>query len=187
MLRQTSRLVPFESSRSAGIQLSAELIWMFDGWLELSYGILKRGTPGISDLVVQEGLIDGLQTAGQRRDELWTTTCCEAFLAFPDQPGYHEINLSPNGDWAAYHFEGYRCGQREQALSHPPEIRLNRCDHHLRLDARLPISPWESQGQCPHVGLTVVLEHRQLGISHWALRHAANQPDFHCPSTFLKI
>ena len=40
MLRQASRLVPFEANCSRAIQLSAELIWRIDGWLELSYGVL---------------------------------------------------------------------------------------------------------------------------------------------------
>ena len=187
MLRQASRLVPFEANCSGAIQLSAELIWRIDGWLELSYGVLMQGSSGITDLVVPDGLMDGHQSAGQRKNDLWTTTCCEAFLAFPDQQGYTEINLSTNGDWAVYHFEEYRVGRTDQALVHPPEIRLRRCHHHLRLDARLPISPWGSPWQCPDVGLTMVLEHKQLGMSHWALRHAENEPDFHCPSTFLKI
>ena len=187
MLRQASRLVPFEQRCTQGIQVSAELIWTIDGWLELSYGILMQGGASISDLVLPIGLTDGLQTAGKRCDELWATTCCEAFLSFPDQPGYSEINLSPNGDWAVYSFEGYRSGRREEPLLHPPEIRLQRCHHHLRLDARLPLSPWGSSRLGPDVGLTMIQERRQLGITHWALRHTGDQPDFHCPDTFLRI
>ena len=114
MLLQASRLVPFEPSVPQGLQVSGELIWNRDGQLELSFGVLAAAASGLSELVVPGGLIDGPQAAGQRRDELWTTTCFEAFLAIPDQPGYWEINLAPNGDWALYRFEGYRSGQSQQ-------------------------------------------------------------------------
>ena len=100
MLIQASRLVPFERSVPQGLQVSGELVWSRNGQLELSFGVLAAAASGLNELVVPDGLIDGPQVAGQRRDELWTTTCFEAFLALPDQPGYWEINLAPNGDWA---------------------------------------------------------------------------------------
>ena len=39
MLRQACRLIPFERSIPAGVQISAELVWRREGWLELSYGV----------------------------------------------------------------------------------------------------------------------------------------------------
>ena len=186
MLRQASSLVAFEEQLPEGVRLSAELIWSSDGWLELSYGILMPGSGGISDLVLPEGLIDGEQSAGQRRDHLWESTCCEAFLAIPGEERYWEINLSPNGDWAVYRFDRYRDGQHNQALNSPPVIRLKRRHHQLRLDARLPLSSWLSLGVCQELSLTTVLEDKTMGLSHWALRHDEGKADFHCRSTFLK-
>ena len=186
MLLQASRLVPFERSVPQGLQVSGELIWNRDGQLELSFGVLAAAASGLNELVVPGGLIDGPQMAGQRRDELWTTTCFEAFLAIPDQPGYWEINLAPNGDWALYRFEGYRSGQSQQPLERPPEVTLRRWHHQLRLDARLDLSNWWPDERCPELALTTVLDRGANGISHWALRHGDSRADFHDRSTFLQ-
>ena len=186
MLLQASRLVPFERSVPQGLQVSGELIWNRDGQLELSFGVLAAAASGLNELVVPGGLIDGPQAAGQRRDELWTTTCFEAFLAIPDQPGYWEINLAPNGDWALYRFEGYRSGQSQQPLERPPEVTLRRWHHQLRLDARLNLSNWWPDERCPELALTTVLDRGANGISHWALRHGDSRADFHHRSTFLQ-
>ena len=110
MLRQACRLIPFERSISPGVQISAELVWRRDGWLELSYGILARAAKGIDVLKLPVGLNDGPQQ-GQRKDELWTTTCFEAFISAPGEQRYWEVNLAANGDWAVYRFDGYRSGQ----------------------------------------------------------------------------
>ena len=186
MLLQASRLVPFERSVPQGLQVSGELIWNRDGQLELSFGVLAAAASGLGELVVPGCLIDGPQAAGQRRDELWTTTCFEAFLAIPDQPGYWEINLAPNGDWALYRFEGYRSGQSQQRLDSAPELALHRRHHHLRLDARLALCSWWPDDRCPELALTTVLDRGANGISHWALRHGDSRADFHDRSTFLQ-
>ncbi len=186
MLRQASRLVAFETQVPQGVRLSAELIWSCDGWLELSYGILMPSSEGINDLVLPSGVADGEQSTGQRRDHLWESTCCEAFLALPGEQAYWEINLSPNGDWAIYHFDRYRDGQRNQDLDSPPEIHLKRRHHQLRLDARLPLASWWPTRLCPDLALTAVLETQSMGLSHWALRHDQDKADFHRRSTFLK-
>ena len=186
MLRQASRLEPFEERPDQSIRVSAELIWNSDGWLELSYGILMTTQAGISDLRVPEGLNDGVQGDGQQRDELWTTTCCEAFIAIPGDERYWEINLAPNGDWAVYGFDAYRRGQRAEQLNSRPEVRLQRRHRQLRLDARLNLRPWWPAGLCLELALTAVLDNRSSGLSFWALRHDGDHADFHQRSTFLK-
>tara|TARA_B100002051_G_scaffold224909_1_gene220087 strand:- start:11241 stop:11825 length:585 start_codon:yes stop_codon:yes gene_type:complete len=187
MLRQVSRLVPFEPQSRSDLKLSAELIWSSNGSLELSYGILVTTTPGMPELVLPHGLIDGLQADGKRQDGLWTTTCFEAFLAVPGERSYWEINLATNGDWAIYHFDDYRQGQRDETkIGSAPEIRLRRWHRQLRLDARLQLKPWWPVGLCPELALTAVLDHGPAGLSHWALSHPAEQADFHDRSTFLQ-
>ena len=184
MLRQASRLVPFERSVTGDLQITAELVWESDGWLELSYGLLAPASSGLSPLLLPQGLLDGAQH-GERRDELWTTTCFEAFLAVPGERRYWEINLAANGDWAAYGFDGYRSGQRLQALSREPAVRLQRWHHQLRLDARLPLQPWWPAGVCPELSLSAVIDRGTAGLSHWALGHD-DKADFHQRSTFLR-
>ena len=183
MLRQACRLIPFERSIPPGLQISAELVWTSEGWLELSYGVLARAATGINALRLPTGLNAGSQQ-GQRRDDLWTTTCFEAFLAAPGEQGYWEINLAPNGDWAVYRFDHYRSGQTHQDLSTPPTVRLQHGAHQLRLDARISLEPWWTPGSCPDLALTAVIDRGQDGLSHWALCHG-RKPDFHDRSTFL--
>jgi hypothetical protein len=44
-----------------------------------------------------------------RANELWNTTCFEAFWAIPGEPGYWELNLSASQPkWNLYYFENYR-------------------------------------------------------------------------------
>ncbi len=183
MLRQACRLIPFERSIPAGVQISAELVWKREGWLELSYGVLARAAKGIGVLKLPAGLNDGPQQ-GQRKDELWTTTCFEAFIAAPGEQRYWEVNLAANGDWALYRFDGYRSGQTQQELSTPPTVRLQRGLHQLRLDARIALEPWWTPDVCPDLALTAVIDRGQEGLSHWALRHGP-KADFHDRSTFL--
>ena len=183
MLRQACRLIPFERSMPPGLQISAELVWTRDGWLELSYGVLGHAATGINALRLPTDLNDGPQH-GQRRDDLWTTTCFEAFLAAPGEQRYWEVNLAPNGDWAVYRFDHYRSGQTQQELSTPPTVRLQRGAHQLRLDARIALEPWWTPGGCPDLALTAVIDSNQDGLSHWALCHG-RKPDFHDRSTFL--
>ena len=183
MLRQGCRLIPFERSIPAGVQISAELVWRREGWLELSYGGLARAAKGIGVLKLRGGLKDGPQQ-GQRKDELWTTTCFEAFIAAPGDQRYWEVNLAANGDWALYRFDGYRSGQTQQELSTPPTVRLQRGLHQLRLDARIVLDPWWRPDVCPDLALTAVSDRGQEGLSHCALCHGP-KADFHDRSTFL--
>ena len=183
MLRQACRLIPFERSIPAGVQISAELVWRREAWRELSYGGLARGGRGIGALKLPKGLKDGPQQ-GQRKDELGTTTCFEAFLASPGEQRYWEVNLAPNGDWAVYRFDGYRSGQTQQELGTPPMVRLQRGAHQLRLDAWIALEPWWTPGICPDLALTAVVDRGPEGLSHWALCHG-RKADFHDRSTFL--
>ena len=183
MLTQACRLFPFERSIPPGVQISAELVWRREGWLDLSYGVLARASKGVGTLKLPAGLNDGPQQ-GQRTDELWTTTCFEAFLAVPEEQHYWEVNLAPNGDWAVYRFDGYRSGQTKQELSTPPTFQLQRGVHQLRLDARIALEPWWTPGVCPDLALTAVIDRGPEGLSHWALSHG-RKADFHDRSTFL--
>ena len=59
-----------------------------------------------------------------RADELWQTTCFEAFLMAEDGAGYREWNFAPTGNWAAYDFTGYRDGMERAEVGSPPYIRM---------------------------------------------------------------
>lgn len=118
-------------------------------------------------------------------DELWRTTCFEAFIARPGG-GYYEFNLSPSTAWAAYSFEGYRAGMKAADRVPPPVIRgrLGAAGYGLEAELVLDGLP-DLPGEGPwRVGLTCILEDGEGGRSYWALAHAPNKPDFHHPDSF---
>jgi len=131
-----------------------------------------------------EGDIDRLRipppAEPRRTDGLWRGTCFEAFLMAGDGPGYHEINLSPSGAWAAYAFRGYRDGGTLD-LKLDPEIVMQEAAGCLELDAviRAECLPRQRVGARLRLGLAAVLEDLDGRLTYWALRHAANRPDFH--------
>lgn len=119
-----------------------------------------------------------------RRDELWRSTCFEAFVRPAGRSSYFETNLSPAGHWAVYEFDAYRQGMRDAAASH----------HWFKSDDRRP--DWYSisgdfmfdalNGDTGdwYVNLTAVIEAKDATKSYWALAHAAGPPDFHNADCF---
>lgn len=156
----------------AGLDLAVAASFLPDGGLRLDYRL--------------GGAVDQLQVPAVGpagfADGLWQHTCCEAFVAAPDGPGYDEFNFSPSGRWAAYRFADYR--QRAAAWQPPaaPAIALHDAPDGLHLVAELPAALLPA-GRL-HLGLSVVAEARDGGKSYWALAHAAPQPDFHLRAGF---
>ncbi|QDK38333.1 DOMON-like domain-containing protein [Bdellovibrio sp. NC01] len=118
-----------------------------------------------------------------RRDELWKQTCLECFFtgSLEDNTPYYEVNCSPNGDWNAYAFSGYRQGMREATglrvkLAH----REGAKDEALfRVQVR-----GEELRSAKHLGVTAVVEFKDGTRSYFALAHVGAQPDFHLKKSF---
>jgi hypothetical protein len=133
--------------------------------------------------------------APARADGLWRHTCLEAFVRAEGGPGYVELNFSPSGAWAAYGFDGYRAGMRPLDLPAAPPARWTRAAGALALDAEVPAAALAALGPRPaaaggtgtplRVGLAAVIEDDSGTITHWALRHPADRPDFHHPEGFV--
>lgn len=142
----------------------------------------------------------------ERADDLWRTTCFEAFVRpeFPDGPdgpdgvlspetpsgspshaGYVELNLSPSGRWAAYAFDAYRSGMRHLELVAPPRIAFSRRDHGVALTAVFDLAGALPSGAPWRLGLSAVIEDADGRIAHLALGHAPDRPDFHHPDSFV--
>jgi len=118
----------------------------------------------------------------RRADELWRTTCFEAFMRPDDQPGYVEINLAPSEAWAAYAFEGYREGMR-LAPGAPRMVQSNAGGDALEVQAVFDgLAPGATREW--KIGLSAVVEHADGRISYWALHHAPGKPDFHHRAAF---
>ncbi|WP_327154107.1 DOMON-like domain-containing protein [Streptomyces tubercidicus] len=119
----------------------------------------------------------------QHTDELWKHTCFEMFVRkAPGATAYYELNFSPSTEWALYAFEGYHKNPVSIDPARPPQIRVKRERHRLQLDIRADLSG------LPHAGdmaLAAVIEDENGTLSYWALKHAAPEPDFHHPDSFL--
>ena len=171
----TIELVPHPTSR-ATIEKVEMLIWRDEATFDLDVRLF--GSP----LRVRLPTTD----RPQRRDELWKTTCFEAFLRPRGSESYFELNMSPSGDWAAYHFDSYRTGRREALIDCVPDLEVWLKDGIRMQDGRFDFSrepaldravPWD-------IGLSAVIEEIDGSKSYWALAHGKGPPDFHSPTCF---
>lgn len=130
---------------------------------------------------------------GERRDGLWRHSCFEVFIGPDDAPGYHELNLAPSGDWAAYRFSAYREGMEKAPVDAiRTTTRLRLWTRLFPSASRLVLNAAVPRGGLPslnpraawRVGLAAVLEHRDGRKSYWALHHSPGPPDFHHPDCF---
>jgi hypothetical protein len=119
-----------------------------------------------------------------RRDELWQQTCFEAFVRPSRSPAYQELNLSPSGDWAYYHFDDRRTGISSPEIG-PPAIDFTVTADKLSLRASIDLATLLSPAVPWDIGLAVVLETVVGGRSYWALAHPPGAPDFHDPDCFV--
>src|SRR5262245_14627483 len=74
-----------------------------------------------------------------RADELWRTTCFEAFVREAGAEAYYELNFATSLQWAAYGFSGYREGMRT-ANEITPELDLNISPTQLELGAHVALA-----------------------------------------------
>ncbi len=114
-----------------------------------------------------------------RADQLWQTTCFEAFLRGDGEESYREWNFAPSGQWAAYDFDGYREGMGKADVAEP-YVRME--DNFTWWALGATIAPEADRAW--QLGLSAVLEEQDGTKSYWALAHPAGKPDFHHPDCF---
>lgn len=147
---------------------------------------IARPQPGVLALrYTVAGRIAQVSLAPQaeplRTDDLWRTTCFEAFVETAPGAGYYEFNLSPSTRWAAYHFSGYREGMALAELA-PPAIITGANATHIDVDALIYLPP----SQAPwRLALSAVIEETNGAKSYWALKHPPGKPDFHHADGFV--
>ena len=123
----------------------------------------------------------------ERADELWRSTCFEAFLRRPGEPGYAEFNFAPDYRWAAYRFDAYREGMENMVLDGAPEFGIDISDSHFALEVELTL-PDGYRGVALDIALTAIVEEAGGTKSYWALAHPDGKPDFHHEACFaLKL
>ena len=117
-----------------------------------------------------------------RANDLWHHTCFEAFIG--TESNYLELNLAPSRAWAAYRFEGEPVAggrpPRRDAVIQPPDIRTYEAAGRFELRAEVQIMRREGR-----LGLSAMIEERNGRLSHWALSHPADAPNFHHPDCFV--
>jgi len=113
-----------------------------------------------------------------RTDNLWRTTCFEAFVG-GEGGAYHEFNFAPSRRWAAYAFDAPRAGicNADAAV----EVWIDAGADWIAVEAAVtadlaPQSPFN---------LTAVIEEEGGRKSYWALANPPGDSDFHAPSCFL--
>jgi hypothetical protein len=119
-------------------------------------------------------------------ERLWEHTCCEVFIARAGQPAYHEFNLAPSGEWAAYAFARYREGALLADEDLDPRIAVRSSADGLALEASISLhrlAPALADARLA-LALSAVLEDDAGGLSYWALKHPPGKPDFHHPDAF---
>ena len=140
-------------------------------------GSLTFTVTGADALMVPE------RRPAERANGLWRATCFELFWRARDAEQYVELNLSPSGQWAAYHFDSRRSGMREHPMAVGPVIATHREGDRFHLAATL--DPCTLPSGPALAGLSAVIEEVGGPTSYWALAHPADWPDFHDPSCFL--
>lgn len=146
---------------------------------------VARPQPGLLALrYTVSGYIAGVRLAPPaeplRTDELWRTTCFEAFVRTAEGHAYFEFNLAPSTQWAAYHFSGYREGMALAEVA-PPAIIVGANAQHVDVDALIHLPPSDAPWR---LALSAVIEEDSGEKSYWALAHAPGKPDFHHADAF---
>lgn len=123
-------------------------------------------------------LLPKLNSSSLFKDELWKHTCLEFFVKNLNSTEYTELNFSPSGDYAVYHFKNYR--ERDFSFKNAaiPQIHSSLTNSLFELKAKIPLVKGE-------ISLTAVIEDQNQGISYFALAHKKERPDFHDPASFI--
>jgi hypothetical protein len=121
--------------------------------------------------------------ASARADELWRSTCFEAFIRAAPGAAYYEFNFAPSTQWAVYRFDSYRAGMRVATDIGAPRIEVQSAPERYTLRATLDLSgPPRDAGW--RVGLSAIIEETSGQKSFWALAHPPGKPDFHHADCF---
>ena len=146
----------------------------------------------LSVTYVVEGDLDRLrvpaQCAPRMASRLWQHTCCEIFIARKGLPAYHEFNLSPSGEWAAYAFDGYRTPRAGESHIEglAPQVAVRGAADKLEIDAVIRLDRLSAlhPGAQLSLALSAVIEDSDGVLSYWALRPPSGKPDFHHAEAF---
>ena len=119
---------------------------------------------------------------------LWRHTCFEAFIAADGASAYHELNVSPSGEWAVMAFRRYRDAEPLADGVSTPQIAVRTTLGRLELEAIVALECLApSYASAPlRLALATVVEEKTSGVlSYWSLHHPPGDPDFHHDDAFV--
>jgi hypothetical protein len=164
------QLIPHPGTAVSTVQSIDTTVWQENGRWHFRYLI-----EGTTDLLLPD------PKERDRAENLWETTCAEAFVGLP-RDVYLEFNFSPSGQWAAYRFDAHREGMRAEPAE--IEVYLDLGEDWIAIEAAVLCKALEPSLT---LGLSAVIE-EQGGIrSYWALKHPEGDPDFHDRSCFTAL
>jgi hypothetical protein len=144
--------------------------------------ITRSGDTGLSLLFAVSGDIARIEipdmSLAKRRNQLWQHSCFELFIRPVGEQAYHEYNISPSREWAAYWFSDWRLDMTDLPLDDAPLITTAPRDGELAVSVQLssPTLPVNSVWQ---IGLSAVIEEKDGNFSYWALAHPPGKANFH--------
>lgn len=159
--------------------------------VEIAVEVLRPRTPGVALRYWVSGDVSRVvapeSVRPSRADELWRTTCFEAFIR-KEGAAYCELNLSPAGYWAVYDFDAYRQGMYAHPGAEVRDFVRARDEEALCIAATFDLDRVVGTEAAPwRLGLSAVIEEVDGRISYWALAHAPGKPDFHHPDSFALV
>jgi hypothetical protein len=169
-------LRPFSSlpeSEAQSLDLQAEV--RRDGAF-LRFGFILSGD-------VEKIKIPNFSRPLKREEDLWKTTCFEAFISTPGSKSYWELNFSPSGAWNCYRFDDYRQGMRAEPCAQSVEIQPRAGFRGYQLHAAIDLSSVLATKELLEISLTAVVDGEEQ--TYWALKHAGTKPDFHLRESFV--
>jgi len=183
-MRLALKLHP-DSLCAAATSVDVDVARQDDGSLSFSYVVTGK----IGDLRLPPVAVSA------RVDELWRSTCLEAFIRGSPGEAYYEFNFAPSTRWAAYRFDGYRTGMRVATEIGTPRIVVQSAPERYTLQAMLDLSslpipslPSRASGGGKgggwRLGLSAVIEEANGQKSYWALAHPPGKADFHHADCF---
>ncbi len=123
----------------------------------------------------------------ERQDNLWQSTCLEAFWSESGTLNYWEMNISPCGAWNLYKFNDYRIPTppvREERILNISFESVSR-GNETTFKVEVPLENLFLDNKKLDVSLTSVIEFKNKEKSYFAIRHVNTKPDFHQRESFV--